>query len=65
MSQTVPFDQRAVTVYRRLFRYTLDHWGMFVLAIVGMIIYAITETGFAALIKPLLDRSFVDLFKRL
>jgi subfamily B ATP-binding cassette protein MsbA len=53
-------DQRAVTVYRRLFRYTLDHWGMFVLAIVGMIIYAITETGFAALIKPLLDRSFVD-----
>ena len=60
MSQPVPLDQRAVTVYRRLFRYTLDHWGMFVLAIVGMIIYAITETGFAAIIKPLLDQSFVE-----
>ena len=33
---------------------------MFMLAIAGMIVYAITETGFAALIKPLLDRSFVD-----
>jgi subfamily B ATP-binding cassette protein MsbA len=33
---------------------------MFLLAILGMIVYAITETGFAALIKPLLDRSFVD-----
>ena len=60
MSQTVPLDQRAVSIYRRLFGYTLDHWGMFMLAIAGMIVYAITETGFAALIKPLLDRSFVD-----
>ena len=60
MSQAVPLDQRAVTVYRRLFKYTLEHWGMFLLAILGMIVYAITETGFAALIKPLLDRSFVE-----
>ncbi len=60
MSQTVPLDPRAVDVYRRLLRYTMEHWGMFLLAIVGMVVYAITETSFAALIKPLLDRSFVD-----
>jgi subfamily B ATP-binding cassette protein MsbA len=60
VSQTVPLDPRAVDVYRRLLRYTMEHWGMFLLAIVGMVVYAITETSFAALIKPLLDRSFVD-----
>jgi len=37
----------------------MEHWGLFLLAIVGMIIYAATETAFAALIKPLLDLSFV------
>jgi subfamily B ATP-binding cassette protein MsbA len=60
VSQPVPLDPRAVDVYRRLLGYTMEHWGMFLLAIVGMVVYAITETSFAALIKPLLDRSFVE-----
>jgi subfamily B ATP-binding cassette protein MsbA len=52
-------DDSVVAVYRRLFRYSMEHWGLFLLAIIGMIIYAATETAFAALIKPLLDLSFV------
>jgi len=38
----------------------MDHWRMFLLAVVGMSVYAVTETGFAAMIKPLLDESFVE-----
>ena len=34
--------------------------GIFILAIIGMIIHAITDTSFAAVIKPLLDGSFIS-----
>jgi len=47
-------------VYSRLLNYSMEHWRMFSLALVGMVVYAATETGFAALIKPLLDQSFVE-----
>ena len=53
-------DDSVVAVYRRLFGYSMEHRGLFLLAIIGMIIYAATETAFAALIKPLLDLSFVE-----
>jgi subfamily B ATP-binding cassette protein MsbA len=52
--------QDGAAVYSRLLRYSMDHWPMFALAVSGMIVYAATETGFAALIKPLLDQSFVE-----
>ncbi len=53
-------DDSVVGVYQRLFGYSMEHWGLFLLAIVGMVVYAATETAFAALIKPLLDLSFVE-----
>ena len=31
-----------------------------ILAVIGMIIHAIADTSFAALIKPLLDGSFIE-----
>ena len=34
--------------------------GVFIVAIIGMILHAITDTSFAAIIKPLLDGSFID-----
>jgi subfamily B ATP-binding cassette protein MsbA len=46
-------------VYRRLLHYVMPYWKGFAVAIVGMILYAATETGFAALMKPLLDGNFV------
>ncbi|MEO5702558.1 MAG: lipid A export permease/ATP-binding protein MsbA [Gammaproteobacteria bacterium] len=46
-------------IYRRLLGYVWPYWKGFAVAIVGMILYAATETGFAALMKPLLDGSFV------
>ncbi len=53
-------DERGAKVYRRLLGYTAAHWPMFALALCGMVVYALTETGFAAIIKPLLDQSFVE-----
>ena len=47
-------------LYRRLLKNTRAYKGIFVLAIIGMIIHAITDTSFAAIIKPLLDGSFIN-----
>ena len=55
-----PYRDDPAAVYRRLLGYAGDYWGMFVLAMIGMAVYAATETGFAALIKPLLDESFSE-----
>jgi len=49
-----------LTVYRRLLRYSLAHWPMFLGAVAGMVLFALSETAFAWLMKPLLDGSFVE-----
>ena len=56
----VPFQQAARQVYGRLLGYAKPYWKMFGLAIVGMLVYAATEPFFAAMMKPLIDGSFVD-----
>ncbi len=50
----------AAAVYRRLLRYVATYWRLFAIAIFGMIIEAGGSTAFAALIKPMLDGSFVQ-----
>jgi len=50
----------SVGIYRRLMAYVGPYWRGFALAVLGMIIVAATEPAFAALMKPLLDGSFVD-----
>ncbi len=49
----------ALSIYKRLFRYALPYWKVFALSTIAMLFYSATETGFAALMKPLLDGSFV------
>lgn len=49
-----------VQVYRRLLAYAMKHWGYLLLGVGGMVLYAITDPAFAALMKPLLDGSFVE-----
>ncbi|NOX42889.1 MAG: lipid A export permease/ATP-binding protein MsbA [Gammaproteobacteria bacterium] len=54
-------DPKAVKeIYRRFFRYIVPYWRVFVVAIIGMVMVAVTDTGFVALIKPVLDGGFVD-----
>lgn len=57
-----PADQemRPLEVYRRLLRYSASHWPVLAIAIIGMIAFAASETGFAWMMKPLLDGSFVE-----
>lgn len=47
-------------LYRRLLRYALPYWKVFILAVLAMILFAATDTGFAALMKPMLDGNFIE-----
>ncbi|MDX1610287.1 MAG: lipid A export permease/ATP-binding protein MsbA [Halofilum sp. (in: g-proteobacteria)] len=51
---------RGTETYRRLLSHVHRYRGHFVLALVGMVFYAATDTAFAALMKPMLDGSFVE-----
>ena len=57
MTQT---NNNALHLYKRLLKSTGIYKKTFFLAIIGMIIHAVTDTSFAAIIKPLLDGSFID-----
>ncbi|MDM7322541.1 MAG: ABC transporter transmembrane domain-containing protein, partial [Gammaproteobacteria bacterium] len=48
-----------VETYRRLLGYVRPYWPIFGLAILGMMAASLTDVAFAALMKPLLDGSFV------
>ncbi len=47
-------------IYRRLLVYVIPYKWVFGIAIIGMVFIAATETGLAALMKPLLDGGFVE-----
>ena len=52
--------KQSLAIYRRLMGYTRPYLRGFGLAMVGMVVAAATEPVFPALMKPLLDRGFVD-----
>jgi subfamily B ATP-binding cassette protein MsbA len=56
---SVPETQSRV-LYLRLLRYVAPYWRMFALSILTMVLVAATEPVFPALMKPLLDGSFVN-----
>lgn len=47
-------------IYVRLIGYAKPYWRMFAVSTVGMVFYAATEPLFAAMMKPLLDGTFID-----
>ena len=46
--------------YLRLLAYARPHWAMFLVGVVGMVLFAAVDTGFAVLVKKFLDGAFVD-----
>ena len=48
------------SLYLRLLKYTFKYKIVFIVAVLAMAMFAVTDTAFAALIKPLLDGSFVN-----
>ncbi len=53
-------ETKSRVLYLRLLRYVVPYWRMFALSILAMALVAATEPLFPALMKPLLDGSFVD-----
>lgn len=49
----------SLDLYLRLLTYTKPYWRVFSLSIVALVVIAATEPALPALLKPLLDRSFV------
>ena len=49
-----------LAIYRRLLRYSQAYLWIFAISVVCMILYAATDTGLAALMKPMLDGGFVN-----
>jgi len=47
-------------IYRRLLGYAKPYWRPFSVSFLGMLVYAVTEPLFAAMMQPLVDGSFVD-----
>lgn len=58
-AQTEP-PAKGWPTYRRLLRYSLPHWRVMVLAFIATTAFAAVDASFAALIKPLLDKAFVE-----
>src|SRR5439155_1272825 len=58
-TQTERSDATRLQLYLRLLRYVKPYWAPFALSIAAMVVTALTEPVFPALLKPLLDGSFV------
>lgn len=55
-----PAPLTAARLYKRLLGYATPYWRVFSLAVLAMIGFAATDTGFAALMKPMLDGNFIE-----
>ena len=60
MNSQVKDTSDSYQYYRRLLKHSMKYWKVFVVAIIGMILVAGTDTALAAYMKPLMDGSFVD-----
>ena len=50
----------SVALYRRLLGYIWPYKSVFLLSVAGMAVVAMSEVGFAALLKPIMDGGFVE-----
>ncbi len=57
MKQSAP---SATELYQRLLGYAAPHWRLFIFSVLAMALFAATDTGFAALMKPMLDGNFIE-----
>ncbi|MCP1726705.1 subfamily B ATP-binding cassette protein MsbA [Natronospira proteinivora] len=55
----IEHEKEAFQVYRRLLGYVAPHWRIFLVAVVSMGLFAVSQAGFPAILKPLTDESLV------
>jgi len=53
-------ETSSLYLYRRLLSYAFVYWGIFIVAIIGMVIVAGSSAAFPALMRPLMDGGFVE-----
>ena len=46
-------------IYRRLLRFTVPYWRVFLIALSGMLLFSVTASAFSKLIQPMIDGSFI------
>ena len=59
-SPAAPESSDSWPIYRRLLRYSAPHWRVFLVAVIGMVLFAGVDTAFIRLIQPLTDKSFIE-----
>ncbi|MDH5423810.1 MAG: lipid A export permease/ATP-binding protein MsbA [Gammaproteobacteria bacterium] len=52
-------NPESLKTYKRLLTYVTQYWLVFMLSVIGMVVVALTETAFAAIMEPMLNGSFV------
>ncbi len=52
--------QSSLKLYMRIYSYMSEYLGRFLISVAAMIVAAITEPMFARIMKPLIDKGFVD-----
>jgi len=57
---TLKMPDGALQTYKRLLGYLRPHRGMFAIGVLGMVLFAATDAGWAAFVKFFLDGTFVD-----
>jgi subfamily B ATP-binding cassette protein MsbA len=55
-----PSPETATALYKRLLGYATPYWRLFAAAVLAMVLFAATDTGLAALMKPMLDGNFIQ-----
>lgn len=46
-------------IYRRLLQFTFPYWRIFLIALLGMLLFSVTAAAFSKLIEPMIDGSFI------
>ena len=58
--QSISGNPTGVSAYRALLALAFEHKAYFSLAILGMIVFAVSDAAFAYMMKPMLDDGFID-----
>ena len=60
MTESSPAPPSSWQLYRRLLGHLWPYRGLFMVSVLGMILGALSNTGMAALLRPLIDQGFVE-----
>lgn len=54
------FTVQGIKTYKRLLQATKQYWSVFLFGIIGTVVVSLTDAGFAWLIKPIINKGFIN-----